>query len=414
MNTRLGAAPAAIALAAALLSACSTVVAGTPVAETTVSKIDPGNFPTTPRTVTAQSAADAWQQEGMILADSVIAPSDIDAALTAVVTDEFEGAGGPLLRIGQLVERNNARGVPTGGIPPAKAAQLELNTKFDVGFMSTAGDAPTTPKTQFSAALLRFTTDAAAETAMTTLRADAPPPARLTRIPGAVLVSSTSGGGGGVTKTVVAAPVNNLVALVWATTRGTDSEDLAIRGLTSQLERARTYRPSIALSARAIPAIPMDRDGIMSRTIESQNDNQHRTRTAYGFSSGFEHGDGYFTARTAYLINRNPRWLTAATRSGVDLIGKTNRTGVLRARDRAAATSYVVEIRNGPYSTFAYSVPGLSPDQAGCDYDSGAQTAYTCYATVGRYALHASFVSLELARQAISASYLINKAVGEN
>ncbi|RDB47753.1 hypothetical protein DVB87_11545, partial [Tsukamurella tyrosinosolvens] len=121
MNTRLGAAPAAIALAAALLSACSTVVAGMPAAETTVSKIDPGNFPTTPRTVTAQSAADAWQQEGMILADSVIAPSDIDAALTAVVTDEFEGAGGPLLRIGQLVERNNARGVPTGGIPPAKA-----------------------------------------------------------------------------------------------------------------------------------------------------------------------------------------------------------------------------------------------------------------------------------------------------
>lgn len=411
MGARNGAITAAVIAHCALLPACSTVVAGTPVAETTVSKVDPGNFPTTPRAVTAQSAADAWQQEGMILADAVIAPSDIDAALTALVTGEFEGAGGPLLRIGQIIERNSPRGVPVSGIPPAKAASLELNTKFDVGFMSTAGDAATTPKTQLSAALLRFSTDVGAEKAVITLRADAPPPAALSRIPGAVLVSSASGGG--LTKTAVAAPVNNLVALVWATTRGTDSADLAVRALSAQLDRARTYRPSIALSGVVIPAVPMDRDGIMSRTLESQNDNQNRTRTAFGLSSGFELGDGYFTARTAYLINRNPLWLGAADRNGIDLIGKTNRTSVLRARDPAAAKTYVAEVRNSPYSTFAYSVSGLSPDQAGCDHDSGAQTPYTCYATVGRYALQASFVSLELARQAISAAYLINKAAGE-
>ncbi|MGX9293936.1 DUF7373 family lipoprotein [Tsukamurella paurometabola] len=412
MNTRLGAAPPAIALVAALVSACSTVVAGTPVAETTVARLDPGNFPTTPRTVTAESAADAWQQEGMILADAVIAPSDVDAALTALVTDEFEGAGGPLLRIGQIIERNSLRGVPVGGIPPAKAASLELNTKFDVGFMSTAGDSATTPRTQLSATLLRFSTDAGAEKAVITLRADPPAPAALARIPGAVLVSSASGGG--VTKTVVAAPVNNLVALVWATTRGTDSADLAIRGLTSQLERARTYRPSIALSSVVIPAVPMDRDGIMSRTLESQNDNQNKTRTAFGLSSGFELGDGYFTARTAYLINRNPGWLRVATRNGIDLIGKTNRTSVLRARDRASAKVYLVEVRVDPGSTQAYEVPGLSRDDAGCTYDSVLTRPYTCYATVGRYVLQAESTTLDLARQAISATYLINRTVGEN
>ncbi|MGZ9828808.1 DUF7373 family lipoprotein [Tsukamurella ocularis] len=406
----------ATTLVGALLTACSTVVAGTPVAETTVSTVDSGNFPTTPRTVTAQSAADAWQQEGMILADAVIAPSDIDPALTALVSDEFEGAGGPLLRIGQVIERDSARGVPTGGIPPAKAAHLELNTKFDVGFMSTAGDSATAPRMQLSAALLRFSTDAGAEKAMTTLRADTPAPdalARmLARIPGAVLVSSTSARG--LTKTAVAAPVNNLVALVWATTRGTDSVEPAIRGLTAQLERATTYRPSIALSSVAIPAVPMDRDGIMSRTLVSQNDDQNKTRTAYGLSGGVELGDGYFTARTAYLINRNPGWLRVATRNGIDLIGKTNRTTVLRARDRASAKVYLVEVRVDPGATQAYEVPGLPRDEAQCVHDSVLTKPYTCYATVGRYVLQADSTTLELARQAISATYVINKAVGEN
>lgn len=407
MEARSGTATA-VALVVGLLSACSTVVAGTPVAETTVSKVDPGNFPTTPRAVTAQSAADAWQQEGMIIADAVVAPSDIRSDLTASVSDEPEAGAGPLLRVGQLIERDSARGIRTGGIPPRIAANLELNTRFDAGFATAAGDSSTAPKTQLAVALLRFTTDDSAEKAMTTLRADIPPPAALARIPGAVVVSSTTAGG--LTKTAVAAPVNNLISLVWATTRGAGSEELAIKGLAAQVERSRTYVPTVRLSGLTVPAVPMDKDGIMSRTLASQNDS--RTRTAFGFSSGFELGDGYYSPRTRYLMNRRPDWLASATRNGVDLVGNTARTTVLRARDPAAAKAFLSETRADPTAT-AYDVPGFSRDQAGCDATTHPTQPYSCYVTVGRWAIQAISTSLDLARQSISAAYLINKAAGE-
>ncbi|MCA0158046.1 hypothetical protein LB823_17770 [Tsukamurella sp. M9C] len=408
MEARSGTATAAVALVVGLLSACSTVVAGTPVAETTVSKVDPGNFPTTPRAVTAQSAADAWQQEGMIIADAVVAPSDIRSDLTVAVSDEPEAGAGPLLRVGQLIERDSARGIRTGGIPPRIAANLELNTRFDAGFATAAGDSSTAPKTQLAVALLRFTTDDSAEKAMTTLRADIPPPAALARIPGAVVVSSTTAGG--LTKTAVAAPVNNLISLVWATTRGAGSEELAIKGLAAQVERSRTYVPTVRLSGLTVPAVPMDKDGIMSRTLASQNDS--RTRTAFGFSSGFELGDGYYSPRTRYLMNRRPDWLASATRNGVDLVGNTARTTVLRARDPAAAKAFLSETRADPTAT-AYDVPGFSRDQAGCDSITHPTQPYSCYVTVGRWAIQATSTSLDLARQSISAAYLINKAAGE-
>ncbi|MGC5025246.1 DUF7373 family lipoprotein [Tsukamurella sp. DT100] len=408
MEARSGAATAVVALVVGLLSACSTVVAGTPVAETTVSKVDPGNFPTTPRAVTAQSAADAWQQEGMIIADAVVAPSDIRSDLTASVSDEPEAGAGPLLRVGQLIERDSARGIRTGGIPPRIAANLELNTRFDAGFATAAGDSSTAPKTQLAVALLRFTTDDSAEKAMTTLRADIPPPAALARIPAAVVVSSTTAGG--LTKTAVAAPVNNLISLVWATTRGAGSEELAIKGLAAQVERSRTYVPTVRLSGLTVPAVPMDKDGIMSRTLASQNDS--RTRTAFGFSSGFELGDGYYSPRTRYLMNRRPDWLASATRNGVDLVGNTARTTVLRARDPAAAKAFLSETRADPTAT-AHDVPGFSRDQAGCDSITHPTQPYSCHVTVGRWAIQATSTSLDLARQSISAAYLINKAAGE-
>ena len=414
MSARNGAITAAVIAHCALLSACSTVVAGTPVTETTVSKVDPGNFPTTPRTVTAQSAADAWQQEGMVIADAVVAPSDIRSDLTASVSDEPEAGAGPLLRVGQLIERDSARGIRTGGIPPRIAANLELNTRFDVGFTTAAGDSPTTPTTQLAVALLRFTTDDSAEKAMTTLRADIPPPATLARIPGAVVVSSTTAGG--LTKTVVAAPVNNLISLVWATTRGAGSEELAIKGLAAQVERSRTYTPTVRLSGLTVPAVPMDKDGIMSRTLASQNES--RTRSAFGFSSGFEIGDGYFSPRTYYLMSRRSDWLTSATRNGVDLVGNTSRSVVLRTRDPRAAKAFVTETRSrttGPAGASAQEVPGFPRDQAGCDQASSAATPYySCFVIVGRWAIEVTLPSLEQARQAISAAYLINKAAGEN
>lgn len=55
MSPRTGA--AAVTAIVALLSACSPVVAGTPVAETTVSKTGPVNFPTTPCIVTPRELA---------------------------------------------------------------------------------------------------------------------------------------------------------------------------------------------------------------------------------------------------------------------------------------------------------------------------------------------------------------------
>lgn len=393
---------AALLTVAVLASACSSTVPGAATPVASAGKIDTGNFPTTPREVKAVNAADAWQQEGFNMADSVVAPFDVRPDLAHSFTGRTVG---PVVNLAELIR-----------LIPAETLIRLRGTSFESGFV--VGAANENADTRLTVALLRFYSPDTAGRAIDLMSDSTVPEPQadaLAQVPGGSSVAVDSRDG--MTRFTAVARFENLVALASSDARdaGTGAT-LVAEALNAQLAKAPSYRQNDPLSQTEIPKVPMDRDGIMSRTLTSLPDAAQQSD--FGFSSGVRYLDGYYSRRTRYLINLLPAWRESAETNGVDLIGNTGSAVVMRARDNEAARRFLLRKGTGDSAVpDVQRVPGI-PRETGAhcvDTKTGNNAAaghFACFIVVGRWAVQVQANTLPLAEQSISAEYLILKAAG--
>lgn len=405
--------PLAVLCALAVaLTGCSEHIAGDPQPDPSVAaahRLDTGNYNTSPREVKAVSAADSWQQEGWLIAENVTAPWDVDSTMSKKVPGTTATA---LIGPSQL-------SATAGGITLFTAAQLDAfaTVPFQSGFATVASD----NSTVLRIGLLRFADAAAARRASDVLAGvagsgAAPVPAGVTTASGARMVRRTTSGSGATATTDVTlvAPRDGQLAVVGVQVRGADEKSalpLAGKALDKQYADAAGYRPTpvVSLGGTASgPSVPMDNDGIMSRTLAS-------TRTAdsmgakLGLSPGFGLGDGWRTFKASVVESPGKTEDVMRMREyGFDLIGNTDNSQVYRLGDdtkaKAFLNDYVV-----PPKVSDIALPGVDNSVGRCAKVSS--TRHRCAVINGRYLAVVSAPTLTQAQQAASASLSIMRSV---
>ncbi|GAA1071701.1 DUF7373 family lipoprotein [Tsukamurella spumae] len=392
-----------------LLAGCSTAIPGEPVADPSALKLDTGNYATTPRTVAAIAAADAWQQEGFNMAEAVVAPFDIRPTLT-VQSTAIETFSTSIIHPVQMVDFRDER--KSDGFLTRDQTLKLLGTSFQTGFLAEAADNATDPAVHLRSGLLRFQDSDAAARALQIMRdSAAETPAEIAKVRGAAVVANYPTFGR--TRLAAAAQVGNLIAVSSATTRAaTDAPELVSSILEAQVTKATTYRQGAPLGQYRL--IPMDKDGIMSRTLPSSVEAEP---SVLGLSSRVHFADGYRSTRTHYMMTLDRDWYDKATRNGIDLVAWTSESVVYRVRDRASAYAFANSSPDGVTTTSAppesgdNRIPGLPRNANVCVHTT---TSTGCTAIVGRYLVNSVHKTLQQARQATAALYMINKAAGEN
>ncbi|TWS19373.1 hypothetical protein FK529_09210 [Tsukamurella asaccharolytica] len=386
----------------AVLAGCSTVE-GIPVADPSVEaafKLDTGNYPTTPRVVKAVTPADAWQQEGFRIGDSVISPWDVDSSLTGTTVGEGGELVGPVWMPAQLGANGLALPMTTEMLDAFKSSP------FQAGFVAAAQNADKTKV--FRAALFRYPSADAVRTVVDAAVAKNPTPGTQNLVPGAVtlMVTGTSGGDT-VTVGIAKGAMLALLSLTSATTNVDATKAILTKAVQLQTPKIDEYKPSP--SSGAMPNVPMDRDGIMSRTLASRPGSDYNN----ALSPEFNWTDGYSTAGTfARLLVQNRG---VDTRWGVDLVGRTSFVSVLRLPNEQKAGEYIQTdaLNPSPGNPFA-TVPGINSSLARCYSGSTRdRVVHTC-AVHGRYVAYTVGTTLQRVMQAASAEYLILKAAGPN
>ncbi|TWS20830.1 hypothetical protein FK529_05800 [Tsukamurella asaccharolytica] len=355
-----------------LLTGCSSTVAGTAVAPSSLApKLDTGNYPTTPRNVVAKTDADAWQQEGWRVADAVVNPREIDpeiatpaaGSLPVFNTGYFTTEGGQCILTRQNVAEVGPGQVLTGFM--ARATSADKQKGLTVG-------------------LLRFRDDAAARRAVQVIE----PVATGNCGTKAVRVEVSFAGAG-------------MVAVAAAFTEGTTKPDAATQtrlttaAIKAQIKNLHVYAPAQMPPGESRPRVTMDVDGIVSRTIKSADPSY------FGLSDEIGLFGGWMTPHVFELSIG-----TAGTLAGLQLVGRTTLTSVMRFKDQAAATAAKSVLLVGT----PQSVPGVPDDNAGCV----PQEAFVaCVAQVGRHLTFIGQATEVQSRQAVAAAYLILKAAGD-
>ncbi|MBS4099935.1 DUF7373 family lipoprotein [Tsukamurella paurometabola] len=382
-------------LIAVSCTACTRVIAGTASAPPEVTRLDTGNYPTAPRTVEAKASADAWQQEGWRVADAVVAPWEVDPRATAAPE-----SGPPVLPLFQA----QALGTEAGaGLVTSEQAQSFITAPFHTGFLATrtARDRSVTVQT----GVLRFPDEATARRAIdgaaqkNPTRDDAVSSA-VSAIPGGTIV--LYGDVPGATRLTAAAIRGDLVALASVEMPQTGRDGLTARvvaGLAEQVERLPKYVPTPRNPSSFVPPVPMDKEGILSRTIASRSDD-----ASYGLSAEFTLGDGYMSAYAFSLMIYEPRSLQEEY--GLDLAGHTSVNGVLRMRSAADSLRYLADYRKRAGTGEALSsIPGIPAGASVC-------SPTLCLTSYGRYVGLNAFASITQSKQAAAAQYLILEAAG--
>ncbi|KXO98817.1 Uncharacterised protein (plasmid) [Tsukamurella tyrosinosolvens] len=358
---------------ALLLTGCSTTVAGTPIGpSSTAARLDTGNYPTKPRTVVAKTDADAWQQEGWKVADAVVNPREIDPEISTTATGSL-----PVFDTGYFTTKNGQCILTRQNITDLGPGQVLT------GFMARATSAD--KQKGLTIGLLRFRDDAAARRAVQVLE----PVATGNCGTKAVRVEVSFAGAG-------------MVAVAAAFTEGTTKPDTATQtrltaaAIEAQVKNRVVYAPGQLVPGASRPRVDMDIDGIVSRTIKTADPSY------FGLSDETGMFGGWMTPHTFELS------MGATGRlGGLQLVGRTILTSVLRFKDEAAATAAANSVLLGGTPQ---SVPGVPDDNARCVPRDGFMA---CVAQVGRHLTLVNQATDVQARQAISAAYLILKAAGD-
>lgn len=374
-----------LGIVAALATGCGTVVPGTAVPDQDALeiKLDTGGLSTKPRVPEAPGSQRKVLAANM-LGERTVLVSDIDptyvdgGAQTAVVARNF------ISLASEDTERLAKRGFVYGfsdSRRPVKSSNEGL-----------------------SLYVIRMADEAAAKGAVDDFRTDGKATEPLPERPDIAVRKTLPDDTFEFTRFTAYASVGPL--LVIASPFGTDENKA--RGLITKTIEAQWNKLAGFTSPASsdLPGLPLDKDGIVSRTIKPEPIEGGTFENFFGFleKTGSRHWDD------------NP--VTAAKifdETGMDLVG-IGRNTVYRTRDDAAAKRFLelaeTEWLGKLVAQSPFSIDGL-PD-AKCRthklYESSDSSLYTCYVAVGRYVSGFTAKQAAQVRQVTSAAYLILKS----
>ncbi|MDF0530266.1 hypothetical protein P0W64_17515 [Tsukamurella sp. 8F] len=375
---------------AALLAGCSTTVTGTatgisgavghgPGASAAIpSGLQTGNYPTTPRTIPANSSNSAWVAEGNRMGDALIQVNEVDPRMTI---------GGAALRSFPVL-----RGMQLSERVPDDTASAFSSASMRVGMTTTRGDRLENPTVAVRIGLYRFGTDADAKKAVDSIKSDS---AGKRQIP----IASAPGGiatefkPGTVDSYLARGPiVINVSGTGPTTAAATGFVDKAFK---LEIPKLDSFKPTPAAEVSGLPA---DEDGIMSRTLPYDSTEDPNPELSQGYLS--------YTG----LLHRIQDISTADRyqRAGVDLVGQAGSV-VYRTRDAGAAKDFA----KGFYSSDKYS-PASVPKQPAmrCARETSASSSYVCVVVVQRYVATVLADSLPDAQKKAAAQWVILTKAG--
>ncbi|KXP00067.1 hypothetical protein AXK60_07665 [Tsukamurella pseudospumae] len=372
----------------AILVAGCTPIAGTAVPDPTAMKrfqLNTGNFSTTPRTVTAGNALDAWQQEGWRIASAVVPPWDVDTTLGT--TGGGDGSSIPMFTATQLIKTTDA-------VTAEQAVALGANG-YQTGYLASSHD--TADRTRLRIGILRFADEAAATRAVAAATAKSPSNTRTVPsdfpVPGASLTLLGTKSNETIVGITTMVPRGNLVAIAGVRAAGTrDDTDrllaLVGRALAAQVAKLGDYRQTPFDATRAeIPPVPMDDDGIVGLTQEPK-----QAQGSTGLSSNNAPGSGWGDAH-AYSLRGHE------TVSGLERFGSAGPNTVYRFTDEASAarifTSWVGDKRE--------TIPGITGQYGGC---VTGQVLTICLIRQGRYIAESVSQTSDASKQLSAAMFL--------
>lgn len=380
---------------AAVLTACSSTIAGTPVADPSAAstKLDTGNYNTKPQPVKASAAADWWQQEGYLLADSVVAPWDVDANIAQKATGET-----PAPVLGAYVIANS--GVPGPHILPTSKSSVFQGIPIQTGFVSAASDQ--------SGGVLRVGAIRFADAATATRALDAL--AETTAVPvGApagskVLVEGTLDGKHWLTLGTVRANIL-LVSSTSSPSQSRTTDSLITKALSMQVDKIGSYRQSSMDLVTNTPNVPMDSDEkIMEYTVRA---GAGTPQPVAGISASVGYLDGYMSPRTLTMttVGSKSEIEEQAEKYGWELYASRSGVSTTQYRDVDSAKRYLSDRFSGGKGTV---VPGIPAENARCGKTATGRFSCTTWAG-GRYTSSAASNTLNKVQQIIATQYLLLK-----
>ncbi|MDF0528356.1 hypothetical protein P0W64_05250 [Tsukamurella sp. 8F] len=383
---------------AAATAACATTVPGTPVADPSVTRLDVGNYPTTTaRVPVAKRPADAYQQEGWKIADSVITVRDIDPRLVKNV-----GVRVPIVSTALF---------PVNPVPNFTDDQATALAGYHLltGFIDSRSVDGKNTGAWAGAGILRFQDADSATRALAAvtppnalvIKNDSVPGGKITAVRGGTLKSS----GKSVLSLVI--PVGSL----WVVAAMIDQDfktaaDVSIKALKAQFDRVRSYSPTQVADTADYP---MDSGSIMTLLLPAKPE---AVLLEMGLSADGGMARGYRTGRAeAHMWDTDSVVHELSLDPGVELVasnGASDFDAVYRMKTAGDA-----ERLFGRFFVpgAAASVKGVPNDSARCLQSVGKGTM--CGVRVGRYMRLTVAKAQAEAYQRAAAGYLIQQHAPE-
>ncbi|NKY19626.1 DUF7373 family lipoprotein [Tsukamurella spumae] len=338
----------------------------------------------------ASAAADWWQQEAYRLADSVVAPWDVDAAIARKADGET-----PAPVLGAYLITNS--GVPGPHLLPTSKSSVFQGIPIQTGFVSAASD-PSGVVLRIGA--IRFADATTASRALDALTATPAVPSGAptgTR----VLTEGTLDGKHWLTLGTTRANLL-LVSSTSSPSPGRTTDSLVTKALSMQADKIGNYQQSSMDSVTNTPNVPMDTDDkIMEYTVRA---GAGTPQPLAGTSASVGYLDGYMTPRTLAMttVGVKSEIETQAAKYGWELYASRSGVSTTRYRDVDSARRYFSD----RFGEGKGVVPGIPAENARCG--KVASGGYSCTAWAGgRYTSSAASNTLTKAQQIISAQYLL-------
>jgi hypothetical protein len=394
-HTSTGRSLVAIILSLTLVAtACTTSIGGTatPAANSRPS-LDTGNFATTARTIEAKTPADAWQQEGFRIGDSVVEPWSIDARYTTGPMDDGLLLNGPVVSTTQLTD-------PDFRFLSKDQTSSLSSTHFRAGFIASSSD-PNKTAGKLRVGLLRFKDSTNVGDALRIMTS--PTGGTTIPVPNSTVLRTENRSG---RRSIYAAIQKDNLMIFAAVTDAADTVDIdtiLTRALNAQLEKSTSYQQTP--DSDGIPAVPMDVYGLMSRTLQS-NASGAKAIQILGLSQEFRPGDGYRSIYVDNLMLPDPSYYQMTKGSEVTMKAETAYSVVVYAGSPEDALRYRTMIGGNSPSC----LPNVGDEYVSCSTDADGTSS--CAMNWGRRAAFASNNIAIVAKQRCAAQYMILKTAG--
>ncbi len=376
----------AAAAALVVVAGCSTTVSGQAATSSSAAagtssdsaaqptvNVDSGAFATTRRTIAPATGTAAYVLEGNRMADAIVLGTDVDPRLH-LGGAQFKRAY-PVVDAAQL-----ATAVPDATV------DVFTDNNMRVGMTTTRADSLTDPTVALRIGLYRFDSDDTAKKVVSGVAA-ATASAKQVKIEAAPGGTASEFKPGTVDTYLARGPI--VINISGTATTTAAAAQLVNRAYQMEVAKLEGFTPTPIMR---IPSLPVDHDGILSRTLPSESMDDANSYLLNGWLTltGLLHKITDLDKADVYR------------KAGVDLIGMGDGV-VYRAKDSGGANYLLQNVYTGKPA----ASPKQLPSMRCVDSSTDTTALFHCGVAVGRYWADENASDLITAQQKAAAEYKI-------